>query len=193
MNPQGICYTTPGNYDVTLIATGTTGTDTLTMSAYITVFPFPSPQGIFQNGDTLFANQGALTYQWYYNGTIIPGATEYYYVAPAAGNYNVVATDVNGCEVEAVIFDVVASTGALTFGEGSGVKLFPNPVTDNLFVTLNNGIKIVSMTVLGRLGEKVISSHDQNGVIDCRGLLHGIYLLEIVTVEKIYHVKFLMD
>ena len=44
-------------------------------------------------------------YQWYYDGILIPGATDYFYIAPQSGNYNVVATDANDCEVEAVIFD----------------------------------------------------------------------------------------
>jgi hypothetical protein len=65
---------------------------------YITVYPFPPAQGILQSGDTLYANAGAVTYQWYFNNNLIPGATNYFYVAPASGDYNVVATDGNGCE-----------------------------------------------------------------------------------------------
>jgi PKD repeat protein len=107
-NPTGICYNSPGNYSVSLIATNTLGSDTLTLNNFITVYPFPPPQGIMQSGDTLFANLGAATYQWYNDGVIIPGATDYFYVAPSSGNYNVVTTDENDCEVEAVIFDVIA-------------------------------------------------------------------------------------
>ena len=40
---------------------------------------------------------------------MIPDATDYFYLATQAGDYNVIVTDANGCEVEAVIFDVVAS------------------------------------------------------------------------------------
>ena len=50
VNPLGICYSTPGTYDVTLIATGAGGSDTLTLTNYITVFPNPAPQGITQSG-----------------------------------------------------------------------------------------------------------------------------------------------
>src|SRR5436190_2379312 len=108
LNPSGICYNTPGNYAVQLIASNSITSDTLTLTNYITVYPYPPPQGILQSGDTLFANQGAVSYQWFENGVIIPGATNYYYVALESGNYNVVATDDNDCEVEAVIFDVIA-------------------------------------------------------------------------------------
>ena len=64
----------------------------------------------------------------------MPGATDYFYVASEGGNYNVVATDANGCEVEAVIFDVVADV-QLAIGSGQ-FAIFPNPVDDK-FTILN--------------------------------------------------------
>src|SRR6185295_7923674 len=100
INPSNICYPNAGSYDVQLIATNANGSDTLLLTNYITVYPSPSPQAISQNGDTLFAITGSTSYQWYFNTNIIIGATDYFYVATASGDYNVVATDVNGCEVE---------------------------------------------------------------------------------------------
>ena len=92
VNPATICYNTPGNYPVILIVTNAFSSDTLMLNNYITVYPYPAPQGISQNGDTLIANAGAVSYQWYHDGLLIPGATEYYYVLTEGGNYNVVAT-----------------------------------------------------------------------------------------------------
>jgi len=85
VNPN-ICYNVPGSYDVTLIATNALSSDTLALNNYMTVNPFPPPQGILQNGDTLFSNAGAVSYQWYHNGVLIPGATDYYYVAPESSD-----------------------------------------------------------------------------------------------------------
>ena len=98
-NPSVICYNTPGQYPVTLIATNAFSSDTLTLNNFMTVYPYPAPQGIMQNGDTLFANQGAVSYQWYHDGVIIPGATDYFYIASEGGDYNIVATDANNCEI----------------------------------------------------------------------------------------------
>jgi hypothetical protein len=132
IHPANICYNTPGNYDVILIASSSFGSDTITLPNYITVYPYPSPQGIQQNGDTLFAIAGSASYQWYFNGNIISGATDYFYVAPQSGDYNVVATDANGCEVEAAIFSVLAST-QLAVGNWQ-LAIFPNPVADKLII-----------------------------------------------------------
>src|SRR5213079_1157381 len=123
-------YANPGTYNVQLIASNSNGSDTLLLTNYITVYPSPPAQSITQNGDTLFAIAGSASYQWYFNANIINGATNYFYVATQSGDYNVVATDVNGCEVEAVINNVAAGLNApLSFGDGSGVKLYPNPAT----------------------------------------------------------------
>lgn len=57
MNPIGICYNSPGQYDVMLIASNANGIDTLFLPNFVTVYPYPAPQGITQSGDTLFQMQ----------------------------------------------------------------------------------------------------------------------------------------
>ncbi len=205
VNPTGICYNTPGTYDVELIASNSNTSDTLFLANFITVYPNPPPQGIIQSGDTLFANQGAGSYQWYYNGVVIPGATDYFYVAPQVGDYNVVATDANGCEVEAAIFDVVAGlTSALSQGEG--VNLYPNPVTDK--ITIHNSqdkgetapqgvLRTIEISIYNVIGEKVFPVSLQTAnrtlptVLDVSSLNPGLYFLEVITNEKIVRGRFL--
>ena len=197
VNPTVICYTSPGSYDVTLIATNGTLTDTLLFTNCITVYPYPAPQGITQSGDSLIANQGSDSYQWYHDGNIIPGATDYYYIAQGSGNFNVVCTDSNGCEVEAVIFDVVASIQSVV---GSHLSLFPNPVTDKCTIQ-NEQFRMnsqVDVSVYNALGEKVLfvcGGPDSNRelTVDCRHLPKGIYWLELKSGETVYRTKFIKD
>ncbi len=199
MNPVSICYSTPGTFDVTLIAANANAIDTLTLVNYITVYPYPQPQAIQQNGDTLIANQGALNYQWYFNGNLIAGATDYFYVALQSGDYNVVATDANGCEVEAVIFNVVAGlTSALS--EGGWVMVFPNPVVDKLII---QKLEVTSKTALeisiyNLVGEIVYRVHgtpceavDCNlHTVDCRFLPQGTYWIEISDGKRMMRKHF---
>ncbi|MEO8086834.1 MAG: T9SS type A sorting domain-containing protein [Bacteroidota bacterium] len=202
VNPAVICYNTPGSYDVTLIATDGTLIDTLVMSNFISVFPYPAPQGIAQSGDTLFANQGAITYQWYHDGLLIPGATDYFYVAQASGSFNVVCTDINNCEVEAVIFDVVA--GLQSPGSYQALVIYPNPVNDELTIQNNQFINGSSymISIYNLLGEKIYQSIDgkqqtilpgesDHRKIDCRQFSPGIYWLEINTGEIVLRNKFI--
>ena len=196
INPVNICYNNPGTYDVQLIATGPSGSDTLLLTDYILVYPHPAPQSITQSGDTLFAIAGAVSYQWFLNNNTISGATDYFYVATQSGNYNVVATDSNECEVEAVINNVIAGlTPALS---REGVTVFPNPVTGTLFVDSYSLIgTAVQISIYNVLGEKIYSENYSSGnsheplIVNCEFLPEGIYSLEIISGKKIYRTKFL--
>ncbi|MCX6276457.1 MAG: PKD domain-containing protein [Bacteroidetes bacterium] len=177
-NPQNICYNNPGSYDVSLIATNINGSDTILLTNYITVYPYPSPQSIIQNGDTLFALQGAQTYQWFYNGIAISGATDYYYPASQSGDYNVVCTDENGCEVEAAIFNVLAGTLYPNNNLDRWI-LFPNPVVDFLSIPKNINRESTGISIYNLIGEKIISKQDDgSGFIDCNSLPGGTYMIE---------------
>ena len=193
-NPTGICYNTPGSYTVELIATNAVTSDTLTLTNYITVFPYPSPQGILQSGDTLIANQGAVSYQWYFEGVLIPGATDYFYVATESGNYNVVCTDENNCEVEAAIFDVLAEI-QLAVGNWQ-LAMFPNPTISTLSIT---GVRSshAEVFIYNVHGQKISSARylsvNSKGIItlDVHDLSEGIYWVELKDGEKVFRNKFL--
>jgi hypothetical protein len=177
--------------------TNAVGADTLTLNNYVTVYPYPAPQGIMQNGDTLIANTGAVSYQWYHDGILIPGATEYFYVAPEGGNYNVVAVDDNGCEVEAVIFDVVAGLNPLADGSGQ-LAIYPVPVKDYLNIQSDalKG-KNIQLTVYNMLGEIVVASTameiEADGICktDVSALAEGMYHIRINVDESIIYGEFL--
>jgi hypothetical protein len=193
-NPTGICYTNPGSYSVTLIASSSvTGlSDTLTLNNYITVFPTPPAQGILQSGDTLIANQGSVQYQWYFNNTLINGATDYLYIATQSGNYSVVATDENSCEVEAVINNVVANAQLAPDSYRDGnlqLAIYPNPVVETLYLDFASTGMNYAFSIYNILGEKVLESKntfqkDATIAIDCRQMQPGIYFLQITGKEN---------
>jgi len=201
VNPSGICYSTPGNYSVTLIVSNGAASDTLMLNNFITVYPFPSPQGILQSGDTLFANQGATSYQWYFNGGLVSGATDYFYVATQSGDYNVVATDENNCEVEAVINNVLAHTQSAV--DSWQFAIFPNPVHDK-FTILDSQFSIgtakTEISIYNVIGEKIMDASplsfgeglggEAMRSVECRQLSPGLYFLELTADEKIFRGKF---
>ena len=201
-NPENICYAAPGNYDVQLIAANSSGSDTLLLANYINVYPYPLPQGILQSGDTLFAIAGAASYQWYFNSDSIIGATNYFYVATQSGNYNVVVTDTNGCEVEAVINNVIASSQFPV--TSSQLAIFPNPVTDEFTIQSRwlSGLQgtpdsyrdetAIEIYVYNMLGKKMNVAADwKRGTVNCELIPSGLYYLEITSDKEIYRMKFL--
>jgi PKD repeat protein len=73
-NPTGICYTTPGIYDVTLIVSNGFFSDTITQQVTISTIAATSI-AISQNGNQLTCNPPISTYEWSLNSSVIPGAT----------------------------------------------------------------------------------------------------------------------
>lgn len=177
VNPQNICYNSPGHYPVSLIATNSFGSDTLMLNNYITVHPYPAPQGISQNGDTLFAIQGAVSYQWYVDGNIIPGATDYFYVANQSGDFNVVAADANNCEVEAVIYDVIA--GIASIKDKSECHVYPNPFTNMIHAASVDGHPL-QIILYDMLSQKLLQeTFTGSAALNTQPLAKGIYIYEV--------------
>ncbi len=191
-DPSNICYNTPGNYSVQLIATNANGSDTLTLNNYVTVYPYPPPQGILQSGDTLIANQGAVSYQWYYSGNSIPGATDYFYIASQSGDYNVVCTDANGCEVEAAIFNVLAEIQS-AIGTAQ-LAIYPNPVGNkctihNAQFPMGAAATITVYNIIGVAVQSELTNQKSEMSVDVGRLPSGIYWIELKS-DKTFRAKF---
>jgi PKD repeat protein len=196
VDPSNICYTIPGTYDVTLIASNSNGSDTLYVPGYIIVLPYPPAQGILQSGDTLFSNQGFATYQWYYNGLLIPGATDYFYVGTLDGDYNLISADSNGCEVEAVYFGFIEE---IFQNEINSISVSPNPAFDILEIKSSFSIKALSsIRIYDMMGKQVktpdaLKLRNGSAVIDISDLTLGIYLIEVSAGEKIMRKSFIKE
>jgi len=188
-NPSNICYASPGSYDVTLITSNGTMHDTVTYFNYVHVFPYPSAQSITQNGDTLIAIQGSLNYQWFLNGNVISGATDYSYVALMSGNYNLIATDSNGCEVEAAIFNVMVSSNEHI--ENLILDIYPNPAHDQLIISCPDCRENFRISVFNLMGILQFQIQDMplNNFLDVSFLTPGIYIAELSAKEKKYRVR----
>ena len=197
-SPSGICYNSPGSYDVTLIATGLNGSDTITFMNYITVYPYPPPQGIIQSGDTLFANAGSLGYQWFYNGNMIAGATDYFYIAPQSGNYNVVCTDSNNCEVEAAIFDVTADLHDAGNAAPSLLQISPNPGKDFILIRPVPDIERAPFFIYNVIGEEVLRGNSPGSgtggyLLDISELDPAPYFIKVITPSGVLTQKFFKE
>lgn len=189
-NPSNICYTNPGNFDVQLIATNALGSDTVNYPGYIEVYPLGA-QAIVQSGDTLFANQGFVSYIWYYNGNIINGATDYYYVATQNGDYNVISFDGNGCDIEAVAYNVMVGIADLQL---QSVHIFPNPVKNIMHIQNVNGAEI---SIFNLLGDKVMhllpDASLKHAAIDVSEFSKGVYMVELKSGSQLYHVRVIVE
>jgi len=161
-----------------------------------------SPQGLiyaagnttFNNGDSviLINISGAIgTYQWFKNGSLIPGANNDSLVVYTPGTYllniNDGTCDGNSNSIEVI---VNGASGISTVNNVS-LKYYPNPVRDQLTVDLSNE-KFQRFTVINLNGQEVLSSNGEfsNQLrLSMQSLPSGFYLLRLIG-EKQATLKF---
>jgi len=185
-NPTGICYANPGIYDVQLIANNGTGYDTLFLANYITVYPPPPAQSITQHGDTLFAIAGAGAYQWFYNTNIIVGATNYFHIAQASGNYNVVCTDPNGCEVEAAAFNVIAGVSDYNKNFAIYISYSANKINLNFYANGNAHTQVQLLDITGKVQLQMsleVAEGFNKYQLHVGEISAGVYLVRLLSDE----------
>ncbi len=195
-NPNMICYSAPGTYDVTLIATNGSGSDTLTLLNYIVIYPNP-PQPVITvtGGDTLCTDPG-YTYQWYYNGSIlIPGATNMCYVAIFPGSYTVQITDGQGC---IALSDPIVISGIEDYASNQSLfDVFPNPASGSIIIEQLGFTDKNCYLIITDIAGKAVLTHDLHFLggkteENIKNLANGFYLLQIKTSEAIGYKKILV-
>jgi len=109
----------------------------------VTVNPKPPKPTITESGNTL-TSSAASGNQWYFNGTVIPGATSQTYEAIESGDYYVIVT-VDGCSSDPSNVINVVITGIHEYN-GISVLVFPNPTDGNVTVSVQS-LKSESFTL----------------------------------------------
>ncbi len=174
-----ISATHAGNYFVTV--TDNNGCTAASNHLAIHVYPLP-PISVSVNGNLLSAFN-SVTYQWYFNDTLIAGAIDSLYTATQTGNYSVAVTDANGCHV--VSNNVSVTVTGITSTSASGMRVISNPSYKTLQIEADNdwiGANVEVFTAEGRL---VFKSEIQNLKSELSlDVAKGVYLLHIYNYQK---------
>jgi len=157
-----------GNY--TVLITNSFGCSQLSTAIGVTVLPLPNP---VVTQDFMEVTTGTfVTYQWYLNGVIIPGATNQSYTVTENGNYTVVVTDNNGCSNTSAPFNY-NSVGINVTEIGSQVKIYPNPSAS----IVNIDAPFNTLIVLQNIEGKILISGNNLNTINVSDISQGVYLL----------------
>lgn len=156
----------------------------------------PQPM-ISQSNDTLFSS-AAPSYQWSFNGNLIPGATSQFYVPSSSGSYSVTITDNFNCSIVSGVFNYVA-TGTWTPGAGQfSFSIFPNPAREQfsvLFQHTPNDNYVITVTDL--LGVEVtapqkVSGSSTKAVVKTGLLRKGNYIVRVSNEVMMSYAKLLV-
>jgi hypothetical protein len=167
------------------VSVPSTTCSTVSRELYVQVNSYPIPV-ISSTGSTLSTANTYSQYQWFLNTVAITGATNNSYTPTLAGSYRVRVTDIAGCSAYSVPFSIF-TTSVADVNKG-GVKIYPNPVKDQLHI---EAPYVVDAVICGVEG-KVIGNYKNASLIDLRDLPTGLYIItffntagERVGMEKI--------
>jgi hypothetical protein len=170
---------------------GQTTNCTLVPDSKATIYQGGGPNVYYFATDT-FAK--GVTYQWYYNGKAIQGATKYYYVAYQ--NYGAYYVEImqNGKACPSIsktdtLSDVSNKSKAAEVNE---ISLYPNPAKNELFVKIINGYKgEITFTISDLVGRMKYNTkfYKEETVlttsISIIDLTKGYYMVDVKTNSKI--------
>lgn len=145
-NPTGICYNNYGAFDVQLIACNGAGCDTVLFANFINEFQLPPQPTVTSSNDTLYCNTTNVTFAWYnVNNPNLVLSTTNYFLPTQAGQYYVVITDSNDCEVASNVF---TSTVAMSEIKSENLSINYNMETGQLTIehatsVLENALLII--------------------------------------------------
>jgi len=167
-------FTAAGTY--TILVPASIGCDT-NLTLFLTNKVGPATPVITATGTTLIVNPAAASYQWYLNGTAIPGATAQVYVVTQSGVYSVITQGTGSCAGISANY-TVTGVGISNVSGSDMFKLYPNPNNGKFTIESAQfaGTDITIYDVLGRVVyQKQLLSATES--IDMSNTLNGTYYL----------------
>ena len=175
---QVLAVTQPGPYFVLVFNGFGCGdfSDTIFADTFTVIRP-----SFVRIGDTLFASPGS-NFQWYHNGNPIVDATQNVLLVQRTGDYHLCGLDTNGCYgcSDTVSYFVGISPALLK----ESVRIYPNPVSDLLYLEPNQSFKApVSLRLTDLYGREISTwkwpAWHGRRELSVEGFANGIYFLEI--------------
>lgn len=145
----------------------------------------PATPTVTVSGNVLTAVGGA-SYQWYLNGTQIPGATLASYTATASGNYQVQAVAAGNCRSE-LSEGVAITLNSMLEQSSSTWSITPNPVKNELQLQFAPQ----GVVTIYNLQGGVCMQGKSNEKFDAEALPSGTYVLRLQTTTAIEHKQFI--
>jgi photosystem II stability/assembly factor-like uncharacterized protein len=175
--------------------TGFVGACSASANATISVGSFPAVPTVSQNGNIL-TSSSLVNNQWYFNGTLIPGATAQSYTVTQDGDYTVIVTGNFGCSKTSTITTIVL-TNVADATHVNTIQLSPNPVKDMIY--FNSALKVektvnyVIYSVTGQVVKSGSVNLNNKEAVFVNDLSAGIYEIKFNINDSNSSYKFVKE
>jgi len=178
-------YNTPGTYSVSLTVSNGGGSNTLTLTDYITVTPKPisaftvdlsnSPTVSFTN-NSQYADSYVI---WYFGSAGYSYDFEPTYTFTENGAYVIQLTAANACGYTDSFETITISNVATETIAANKTQIYPNPASDMLNIVSETELSNVEITNI--FGQTVLSSTEKN--ISVKNLNSGLYIVKTLDID----------
>ncbi len=186
---RSIPVKTGGTY--TLTVWNDAGCDGSAEPVTITVWPAPAPPRITRTAEGLECSPAAA-YQWYRDGTAIPGATSRTLQPPASGRYTVRIIGDHGCAAWSEAYDYTATSSG-RFPAPAACAVYPEPNHGSVTLDLTSPVPAsLSVVVTNLLGQQVYAIKEMHPArrhlrnIDLQYVQPGVYIIRIRHGSRIW-------
>jgi PKD repeat protein len=182
-----------GNYIANVTdVNGCTDADTIDVSFY----PQPTSSFTFSSTSlaTTFSNTstGGVSYFWDFGDGNTSTNFDTVHVFAVSGTYNVclTATNSDNCETTTCNNVTVANTGINNDLTEAGIKIYPNPAKDFIFISSINSTEEMGIVITDMLGKMVYVKQPaiiQQTSIDVSSFAKGNYIVQISVANRHYY------
>jgi hypothetical protein len=152
------------------------------------IFHQPIVPVITFSNDTLYANPGANSYQWYLNASAIPGATNQWYYPTTFGSYTVSVVDTNQCPAVSLPFIV---TGVESSSVSDRIRITYNGsfISVHIHACINDELRMYD--AMGHSIQKFSGKTPYQ--INAESFAEGIYLLTLQCGQEFFARKIIVQ
>lgn len=156
----------------------------------MTVEAVPDPPSIQQQGESLYTLSSGI-HTWYLNGNPITGATDSVYLATQSGSYTVKVSNESGCT--SALSDefslVITHLQAVQMQE---INIYPNPTSNNLYLTLDQALStellVHLLDIQGKVVHQQVIQPGSAGTVSLSfaHLTQGMYILRLSQQDRLF-------
>lgn len=170
-----------GSYQVT--TTDINGCNATSSAINITVNT-PQVPVITQSGNVL-TSSSAQSYQWYFNGSPVLGATSQSFTANQPGDYYVVTMDNNGCVASSNIITISNTTG-IEATYTANIQIYPNPAEESFVINAPVYTEPLTIHIYDMHGRIMYQAVVASSLIDitCADWPSGVYVVKVQIHNK---------
>ncbi len=163
---------------------------------YSTIVPYQfAKPAISVDGNVLASEQEFQQYQWYNEGGKIEGATNKTYTVERSGEYYLLASNEFECELKSETVNI-ALTSINSDTRANEVLLYPNPVSETLFIQMNQNT-FTEVLFYDAFGQRILNKSLDPGkklnTVNIKNLSAGIYIVVLRNSEKSINKKIMVQ